>query len=153
MREARDKRPHVWYVTTCIWNVQKKQIYRDRKTGGGDCSSLWICWRPLNCTVFFVILLLISKRINKRLHCIVAACRFPLGGELGLLFRVGFSLGWLLSFWRQALEHRLRSCDAWALVALWQVGSSQSRDRTMSAVVSGRFLSTVPPGKPYALFF
>ena len=74
-------------------------------------------------------------------------------GELGLLSRVGFSLWWLLWFWRQALELGLSSCGAWALIALWQVGSSRSRDRTMSAAVSGRFLSTVPPGMPCAWFF
>ena len=29
-----------------------------------------------------------------------------------------------------ALEHGLNSCDAWALVALWHVESSQTRDQT-----------------------
>ena len=39
------------------------------------------------------------------------------------------------------------------LVALRHVESSQTRDWTMSPVLAGRFLSTVPPGKSWQLFF
>ena len=45
----------------------------------------------------------------------------------------------------RALESRLSSCSAWAL---WHVGSSRTRARTVPPALAGGFLTTVPPGSP-----
>ena len=45
------------------------------------------------------------------------------------------------------------SSGCMCLVALRHVESSQTRDWTVSPVLAGRFLSTVPPGKSWQLFF
>ena len=39
------------------------------------------------------------------------------------------------------------------LVALQHVGSSRTRAKSVSPVLVGRFLTTVPPGKPSTLLF
>ena len=89
---------------------------------------------------------------------------------------------WVLNHWttREALEVCFRdnypktlhlpgnevmhlnfsSCSAWAQklwhkgsVALRHVGSSQTRDQTHAPVLAGGFLTTEPPGKPWAEFW
>ena len=58
------------------------------------------------------------------------------------LVRAGFS-----SCGSWALEHRLSSCGS-GLVALWHVGSSQTRNRTPDSCIGRRFFTTELPGKP-----
>ena len=53
----------------------------------------------------------------------------------------------------QTLRHRLSSRGSWSLAALRHVGSSRTRDRTMSPALAGGFFSTEPPGKPKFDFF
>ena len=52
---------------------------------------------------------------------------------------------WLLQRLSSRAQARWR-CTG--LVALWHVGSSQIRDRTMSSALAGRFFAPEPPGKP-----
>ena len=47
---------------------------------------------------------------------------------------------------------RLSSCDTCAVAALRQVGSSWTRDRTVSLMLAGVFLSTVPSGNSRSCF-
>ena len=74
---------------------------------------------------------------------------------------VGFSLRWLLLLWSTgfsscgswALESRLSSCGAWAqlLCGMWDLPGPGLKP--MCPALAGRFLTTVPPGKPHFTIF
>ena len=81
------------------------------------------------------------------------------------LWRVGFSLQWLLLLWSmgsrhagfsscgsQVLEHRLRSCGTWALLlrGMWDLPGPGIEP--VSPALAGGFLTTVPPGKSLSCF-
>ena len=100
-----------------------------------------------------------------------AACRLSLvsaRGGYSSLRCMGFSLQWLLLSWSMdfrhvgfssvarglsscgswALEHRLSSCgtQAYLLHGMWDPPGPGLEP--MSSTLAGRFLTTVPPGKP-----
>ena len=85
-------------------------------------------------------------------------------GGHSLLWCVGFSLRWLLllrstgsrhtgfsNCGSRALERRLSSCGAWALLLRGMWDLPRPGLEPVSPALAGRFLTTVPPGKP--LFF
>ena len=63
--------------------------------------------------------------------------------ELSLVAVSGAPLG--CGAW--ALEQSLSRCGIWALLALWHMESSHTRDPTMYPASPGGFLTTGPPGK------
>ena len=78
----------------------------------------------------------------------------------------GFSLRWLLLLWStgsrhaglsscgsQALEHRLRSCDARAQLphGMWDLPGPGLEP--VFPALAGKFLTTAPPGKSLSFFF
>ena len=106
------------------------------------------------------------------LHCCVPS--FSSCGECGLLFvavrglllavlslcfraralgtqsSVVVALG-LSSCGSQALEHRLSSCGAWALLhGMWDL--PRPGLEPVSPALTGGYLTTAPPGKPYSVF-
>ena len=84
----------------------------------------------------------------------------------------GSSLQWLLLLQSTGSRvHKLNNCGTWAQslwllgsrtqiqqlwssgsVALWHVGSSQTRDRTYVSCIGRRNFTTEPPGKPKSFF-
>ena len=66
-----------------------------------------------------------------------------------LLWSTGFRCTGFSSCGLQALEHRLNSCGARALLlrGMWDLPAP--RIKPVSPALAGRFLSTGPPGKPY----
>ena len=49
------------------------------------------------------------------------------------------------------VAHGLDSCGIPGLVAPWHVGSSQTRDHTLSPALAGGFFTTQPPENPSSL--
>ena len=95
------------------------------------------------------------RRAGATLHCSVQAshcggfscCRaWALGARASVAVARSFS-----SCGSWALEHRLSSCGSWAqlLHGMWDLPGPGLKP--MSPALAGRFLTTVPPGKPCLL--
>ena len=105
----------------------------------------WLCWVFL---AVHVLSLVVASGGYSSLPCAGFSLRWLLLLQSSMgSSHVGFS-----SCGSRALERRLSSCGL-GFIAPWHVGTSWTRARTRSPALAGRFLTTVPPGKPSNAFF
>ena len=142
---------HFWAYSQKNWKQVLKQVFVQQRSPQYFFFpkfiyySFWLCW------VFVAargLSLVVASRGYSSLRC------------------AGFSLWWLLllrstgsrctgfsSCGSRALERRLSSCGAWAqlLHGMWDLPGPGLEP--VSPALAGRFLTTVPPGKPPSCTF